>query len=186
MTERILVAIPTIAERGDAHLEAAKSFHDHTPLPCDIFVSWRKGGWCDGLNEAWENRDGQDYFVCASDDMRATEGWWEPLAEYLGYGLYPAPTVESPEVTSYGGFHEELPDGTPTSMSTFPVLKMEWLEHVFPLPERFHFYGDNVIADRLTKVGIRCVAVASSRIVHLADNRGRKTRNDDVYRYASL
>lgn len=186
MTERILVAIPTIEVRGDSWMDVARAFDDFTPIPCDVVPSWAGKGWCDGLNEVFDNRGDQDYFVCASDDTYPTQGWWEPLSEYLGYGLYPAPTMESKEVTSYGGFHDEVPDGTPTSMSTFPVLKRDWLEHVFPLPQGLHLYGDNVIYDRLTKAGIETVAVPLSVIFHTCDPRGRKTKNDDVYRYAKL
>jgi hypothetical protein len=106
--------------------------------------------------------------MCPRDDE-----WLPPLLRALGRGEFPAPTVVDPRWTNYGGHPQPLPDGTPSEFSTFPVLRREWLPLVFPLPDDLHYFGDNLIAARLDRSGIRCVAVASSVIEHACDLRGR-------------
>ena len=49
----------------------------------------------------------------------------------------------------------------------------DWLDAVFPLPEDLHYFGDDLIRERLARIGVPCVAVPSSRIHHRWDQRGR-------------
>lgn len=175
---KIVLAIPTIEERGNAWEEVAETFQRHTCQPLTVHPSWRKGGWCDGLNEAWEEHGDASVFICASDDMTPKDDFWlPPLLNFLDQDLYPAPKMENHDPTrgywEYPGTWGESFDGAPSQMSTFCVLKREWLPWVFPLPSNFHYYGDNEIAKRLKRHGIQCVACPSSVIVHRMDQRGR-------------
>lgn len=178
------MAVPTIKERGNAWEGVRDRYVARTPGKVEVVPAYREGGWCAGLNEVWEKADA-DYLVCGSDDMVPEMGWWLPLKFYMDQGYYTAPAVISDGVTDWGGFSKSVLDGTPTRMSTFPVLKREWWDIVFPLPH-LHYYGDNLIADLLRDAGIECVAVCSSKITHHPDDRGRKTRNDDKYIYEKV
>lgn len=172
----VVVAIPTIEARGDAWRECEESFARHTCQPVTVIPSWAEGGWGAGLNEVWEQvrEDPPDVFVCSSDDMHpADDNWLPPLLDALRAGAYPAPTLVDPRWTNYGGHSKPVPDGTPSKMSTFPVLHGGWGDSVFPLPEGLSYYADNLIAVKLSLLGIECVAVPSSRIIHHHDQRGR-------------
>lgn len=176
---KIVLAIPTIADRGDAWEEVGEKFQTQTCQPLIVRPAYRPGGWCDGLNEAWEAHPDADVFICGSDDMEPKDAnWFPPLLRFLEQGKYPAPKMENHDPVrgywEYPGTWEPDPvDGTPSKMSTFCVLKGEWLPHVFPLPENFHYYGDDEIARRLRKAGIPCVACPSSVIVHRMESVGR-------------
>jgi hypothetical protein len=172
----VVVAIPTITERGDAWKDCASSFDRHTCQPVTVIPSWAEGGWGAGLNDVWTQvaDDPPDVFVCGSDDMHpADDNWLPPLLDALERGAYPAPTVADPRWTNYGGHSKPVPDGTPSHMSTFPVLVGEWGNTVFPLPDALSYYADNLIAVKLARHGIECVAVPSSRIKHLHLDAGR-------------
>jgi hypothetical protein len=170
------VAIPTIRARRKAWQECEASFARYTCQPVTVIPSYAKGGWGAGLNDVWEQikDDPPDVLVCSSDDMHPEDdNWLPPLLRHLLNGAYPAPTVIDPRWTNYGGFDKPVADGTPSHMSTFPVLAGEWGNTVFPLPEGLSYYADNLIAVKLGLYGIECVAVPSSRIRHLHDPRGR-------------
>jgi hypothetical protein len=172
----VVVAVPTIAERGNAWEVAAEHFARFTCQPVEVIPSWREGGWAAGLNEVWEQvrEDPPDVFCCSSDDMwPANDNWLPPLLDALRAGAYPAPTVEDPRWTNYGGHSKPVPDGTPSLMSTFPVLHGGWGDAVFPLPDDLSYFADNLIAVKLSLAGIECVSVPSSRIIHGHDPRGR-------------
>lgn len=172
----VVVAIPTIEARGVAWAAADRAFQAHTCQPIAVLPNWAEGGWGAGLNAIWleVREDPPDVFVCGSDDMLpADDNWLPPLLNALKSGTYPAPTVIDPRWTNHGGHSKPVPDGTPSHMSTFPVLHGGWLDAVFPLPEGLSYYADNLIAVRLAHHGIECVAVCSSRIRHLHLSEGR-------------
>ena len=172
----VVVAIPTIKARPNAWRECAAAFERHTCQPVTVIPSYAKGGWGAGLNEVWEQVKGDppDVFVCSSDDMQPIDdNWLPPLLRHLALGAYPAPTVIDPRWTNYGGHNKPVADGTPSHMSTFPVLVGEWGNAVFPLPVGLSYYADNLIALKLSLHGIECVAVPSSLIQHTHDQRGR-------------
>ena len=170
---RVVVAMPTLPERADTCAEAAELYRQRSPIPVEVVLSTACGGWCAGLNDVWRRRPGADVFVCGSDDMVPEEGWLAPLLACIQGGGLPAPCVTDPRWTNYGGFDEPVPDGTPSPRCTFPVLAGMWLDAVFPLPDDLHYFGDDLIRDRLARIGVSCVAVPSSRIQHRWDQRGR-------------
>lgn len=100
--------------------------------------------------------------MCPADD-----NWLPPLLDLMERGVYPAPLVDDPRFTNYGGHRHPVEDGTPSDMSSFPVLHGQWLGDVFPLPPDLHYYADNLVAVKLARVGIPCVACPSSRIRHM-------------------
>lgn len=172
----VVVAIPTIKARANAWRECAAAFEERTCQPVTVIPSYAKGGWGAGLNDVWAKvaDDPPDVFVCSSDDMiPEDDNWLPPLLSHLALGAYPAPTVIDPRWTNYGGFDKPVADGTPSKMSTFPVLAGEWGHTVFPLPPGLSYYADNLIAVKLGLGGVECVAVPSSRIRHSHDQRGR-------------
>jgi hypothetical protein len=170
----IVVAMPTRPERADACERAAEIWRDRTPRPVDVVTSTVPGGWCAGLNDVWRRRRGADVLVCASDDMLPEDDRWLDLAvQHLSRGAMPVPCVIDPRWTNYGGFDEPVPDGTPSPRCTFPILAGEWLDIVFPLPADLHYFGDDLVRDRIVHAGIPTVAVPSIRIRHLMDMRGR-------------
>jgi GT2 family glycosyltransferase len=172
----VVVAIPTIKERGDAWKERALDFDRRTCQPVTVVPSWAPGGWAAGLNEVAEQfmENPPDVFCCGSDDMYPEDdNWLPPLLDALRAGAYPAPTVIDPRWTNYGGHNKPVADGTPSKMSTFPVLHGGWLDAVFPLPDALSYYADNLIAVKLRLAGIECVAVPSSKIRHLHLKVGR-------------
>ena len=142
-----------------------------------MIPSLARGGWGAGLNDVWEKvkADPPDVFACSSDDMYPEDdNWLPPLLRALQAGAYPAPTVIDPRWTNYGGHDKPVPDGTPSHMSSYPVLVGEWGNAVFPLPDGLSYYADNLIAVKLGELhGIECVAVPSSRFRHGRDERGR-------------
>jgi glycosyltransferase involved in cell wall biosynthesis len=165
---RIVVAMPTVPERAEVCAETVAAWHERTPQPVEVVVSTVTGGWCAGLNDVWRRRRGADVFVCASDDMVPEDDeWLFPLLDALADGALPAPCVIDPRWTNYGGFDEPVPDGTPSPRCTFPVLSRAWLDRVFPLPDDLHYFGDDLIRERLVGSGVPSVAVPSSRIRHL-------------------
>ena len=172
----VVVAIPTIKARRNAWRECAAAFAERTCQPVTVIPSYAKGGWGAGLNDVWEQvkHDPPDVFVCSSDDMvPADDNWLPPLLRHLALGAYPAPALIDPRWTNYGGHAKPVADGTPSHMSTFPVLNGGWCDAVFPLPAGLSYYADNLIAVKLKQAGIECVAVPSSRILHGHDKRGR-------------
>lgn len=172
----VVVAIPTIAARGEAWQIAREAFDRHTCQPVTVIPSWAPGGWAAGLNEVWEavREDPPEVFVCGSDDMLPEDdNWLPPLLDHMARGTYPAPTVIDPRFINYGGHKREVADGTPSWMSTFPVLSGSWGDSVFPLPADLSYYADNLIAVKLRLGGVECVAVPSSRIRHLHLQAGR-------------
>lgn len=172
----VVVAIPTIEARGKAWEETAAAFQRYTCQPVAVIPSYAEGGWAAGLNDVWGQvaEDPPDAFVCGSDDMRPEDdNWLPPLLDALGRGVYPAPTVIDPRWTNFGGHRRPVPDGTPSLMSTFPIILGAWGDAVFPLPDDLSYYADNLIAVKLRAAGIECVAVPSSRIRHLHLKAGR-------------
>lgn len=172
----VVIAIPTIEERGDRWERSAEEWQKHTCQPVKVVPSWAPGGWGAGLNEVWGQveSDPPDVFVCSSDDMVPVDGnWLPPLLDEIARGAYPAPTVVDPRFTNYGGHGRKVPDGTPSQMSTLPVLHGGWCDAVFPLPDELSYYADNLIAVKLLKAGIPCVAVPSSVIRHDHAKEGR-------------
>jgi hypothetical protein len=171
---RIVVAMPTVPERSDACAHASDDWRRHTRFPVEVVTSLVPGGWCAGLNDVWRRRRGADVFVCASDDMvPEDDGWLDPVLAQLRCGAMPVPCVIDPRWTNYGGFDEPVPDGTPSPRCTFPILAGAWLDIAFPLPDDLHYFGDDLIRDRLLHAGIPSVAVPSSRIRHHLDQRAR-------------
>lgn len=171
---RIVVAMPTVPERSDACAQACVDWQRHTRLAVDVVTSLVPGGWCAGLNDVWRRRRDVDMFVCASDDMvPEDDGWLAPVLEHMRRGAMPVPCVIDPRWTNYGGFDEPVPDGTPSPRCTFPILAGPWLDIVFPLPDDLHYFGDDLIRDRLLDAGIPSVAVPTSRIRHHFDQRAR-------------
>lgn len=173
---RVVVAIPTISERPGMAERTAAIWRMRTPgAIVTTLISTAGASWAAGLNDAagqtWE---GTDVFVCASDDMVPDDNsWLDAALPWLRDGLYPAPTVIDPRFTNYGGHPHPVTDGTPSDMSTFPILRGDWLPHVFPLPEDLHYYSDNLIAVKLQHTGVECVAVPSCRIIHEHAQPGR-------------
>ena len=163
---KIVVAIPTIPERGEAWESVGAAWRAKTTQEVIIEPSWRKPTWAAGLNEVWEKHPDADILVCGSDDMTPRDDEWLPSIEpYLDTGVI-APQVIDPRFTR---FAPEVKDGAPTDMSSFPILAGKWLSRVFPLPEELHYYSDNLISDRVPQT----VAVPSCVIVHTMDMRGR-------------
>lgn len=184
-TPRVVIAIPTIAERAELCAATARSWQERTCQPLEAITSLAPGGWAAGLNDVWAQvRDpAPAVFVCASDDMvPADDNWLPPLLDVMSRGAYPAPAVVDPRFTNYGGHLEPVPDGTPSDMSSFPVLHGQWGDSVFPLPDDLHYYADNLVAVKLALLGIPCVAVPSSRIQHLwaKEGRGAGAGDEDV------
>ena len=167
----IVIAIPTIEERGKSWQEVAEVWYELTPEPTICIPSWRKGGWAQGLNEAWETHPDCSAFVCGSDDMRPEEGWWEAVTPYLDRGVI-APQVVDPRFTRFG---PEIQDGQEVDMSSFPIMSHRIACQVFPLPDEGpqHYYADNYISDLGRKAGFPTIAVPSAVIVHGMDHRGR-------------
>lgn len=165
----VVVAIPTITERGEAWQEVADAWYECTPREAIICVpSWRKGSWAAGLNEVWEQHPKPDIFVCGSDDMTPTPGWLEAVKPFIHKACI-APQVHDPRFSRW----TDEADGTETRMSSFPILAGKFLHHVFPLPPELHYYSDDLISDRLRAAGIPTVAVPSCVINHGFDERGR-------------
>lgn len=172
----IIVAVPTIPERRHLREPVEEAWRHHTCQPIDVMFSEAGTSWCDGLNAIFDQiRDDPPLvFVCGSDDMiPSDDNWLPPLLTLMGRGVYPAPLVDDPRFTNYGGHPQPVADGTPSDMSSFPVLHREWLAAVFPLPAGLMYYGDNLISVLLARAGIPCVACPSSRIRHLHAPEGR-------------
>lgn len=165
----IIVAIPTITARGDTWKSVAAKWYERTPEPVVCVPAWRKGGWCDGLNEVWEQHQNASTFVCGSDDMIPQEGWLEAVKPYLDKGII-APQVHDPR---FSRFDATVKDADETRMSTFPIISQQFLSQVFPLPSGLHYYGDDFISDKAREAGIPTIAVPSCVIDHLFDERGR-------------
>lgn len=167
----IVVAIPTIEERGDAWKDVEAAWYETTPEGLNIICvpSWRKGSWAAGLNEVWEQHPKPDLFVMGSDDMAPEEGWYEAIAPFTHKACI-APQVVDPRFSRWG---EDQEAGEETRMSTFPILAGKFLHHVFPLPAELHYFTDDLVSDRLRAVGIPTVAVPDCVIIHKMDHRGR-------------
>ena len=168
----IVVAIPTIQERGDAWKDVAAAWYERTPADHEVVCvpSWRPSSWCDGLNEVWETHGHlADVFCAASDDMVPQEGWLPAITPYLWKGII-APQVHDPR---FSRFDARVKDGDETRMSTFPIISQRFLSQVFPLPSGLHYYGDDLISDKAKEAGIPTIAVPSCVIDHLFDERGR-------------
>lgn len=173
---RIVIAVPTIPERRHLWPTVEAAWMTHTCQPVAVIFSEAPGSWAAGLNDIWAQvRDEPPaVFVCGSDDMVPADGnWLPPLEHWLDRGRFPAPTVIDPRFTNYGGHLVSVDDGTPSEMSSFPVIAGAWCDEVFPLPEDLHYYADNLISVKLSRAARPCVAVPSSRIQHLWAAEGR-------------
>jgi len=173
----VLLAVPTIPERFPRREGLEKLWRERTP-EADLEIVYSEAGttWGDGLNDIVEQLGGDvpDVFVCGSDDFcPADERWLPSVLPWLEQNIYPAPLVEDPRFRNYGGHPHPVPDGTPGDMSTFPILRGDWLDIVFPLPEGLHYYSDNFLAALLSLSGVSCVAVPSCRMLHLHAQEGR-------------
>lgn len=166
---RIVIALPTIEERGDAWKDVAQAWIQNTPQPVATEPSWRKPTWAAGLNEVWENHPDAELFICGSDDMTPEKGWFEAVLPWLGKGII-APQVHDPRFSRWDA---STADGTETRMSSFPIIAGEFLSSVFPLPPELHYYSDDLISDKARKAGIPTIAVPSCVIHHSFDERGR-------------
>ena len=165
----VVLAIPTLKARDPAAKETAAIWQQHTCQPLRVIVSYAPGGWSAGLNDAWEQvrMEPPLAFVCGSDDMEPEDdNWLPPLLDLLQREAFPAPTVIDPRWTNYGGHVTPVPDGTPSDMSSFPVIHGSWGDAIFPLPESLSYYADNLISVKVRQLGKPCVACPSSRIVH--------------------
>lgn len=167
---KTVLAIPTIKERGDTWKATGELWGRVT-----VFPSWRPGGWAAGLNEAWEEHGDADIFICGSDDIWPEGDWLPVVKHFLDRNQSPVPLMKDPRFTIQGGVitDEERENGTESHMTNFPVLKQEWLNDVFPLPEDLHYYSDNLIADRLHAIGVPTVFAKDFVVIHDWDERGR-------------
>lgn len=174
---RVVLAVPTIPERFPRREGLEKLWRERTP-EADLEIVYSEAGttWGDGLNDIYEQvkDDPPDLFVCGSDDFcPADERWLPTILPWLNKNVYPAPLVEDPRFRNYGGHPHPVTDGTPGDMSTFPILRGEWLPLIFPLPEGLHYFADNLIAAMLAVNSVSCVAVPSCRMLHLHAQEGR-------------
>lgn len=177
---RVLLACPTIPERFPRREGLEKLWRERTP-EADLEIVYSEAGttWGDGLNDIYEQvRDNPpDLFVCGSDDMCPADERWEPsLRMWLDAGYFTVPRVDDPRFVNYGsseGAHVEVQDGAPADMSTFPILKGEWLDKVFPVPEGLHYFADSWISLMCWRAGIKAVAVPTCRILHMHAKEGR-------------
>lgn len=167
----IVVALPTIVERGSAWVDVSQAWYEVTSEPIVCVPAYRPGGWAQGLNEVWELHPDADIFVCGSDDMVPQKGWLEAIKPWIDKGVI-APQVHDPRFSRWG---PEVRDGDETRMSNFPILPCQVLSSVFPiLPnEPQHYYADDTISDKAREVGFPTLAVPSCVITHLMDERGR-------------
>lgn len=175
------MAIPTIDARPNRAFVTAIDWERKTCFHADIRSISSTAGttWAAGLNHIWEQvrDDPPDVFVCGSDDMVPHDDRWLPaVLPWLNQNFYPAPRVSDPRFENYAGPDHPgiiVPDGTPTFMSTFPILAGSWLDHVFPLPDDLHYFADNLLAVKLMRAGVDTVAVPSCRIIHQHAQEGR-------------
>lgn len=177
MTDLIVVAIPTIEERGEAWEQVGEVWKAKTRHPVLIVPSWRKGGWAQGLNEVWEAHSDAEVFITASDDMTPNPGWYEAIEPYLSTGViapqmfnhYPDPNH------NWNRFGPEVIDGQEVEMSSLPILAQRVAKQVFPLAPEVpqHYFADNYISDLARVAGFPTVAVPSCVITHTMDMRGR-------------
>lgn len=174
---RVVVAIPTIEERpGLADYTAVVWDRRTLGATVECIQSTAGSTWAAGLNDIARQvaDDPPAVFVCGSDDMQPDDdGWLPAVLPWLDRNLYPAPRVDDPRFQNFGGHPFPVPDGTPSDMSTFPILRGDWLDTVFPLPENLHYYSDNLVAVLLAQAGVGCVAVPTCRIRHLHAREGR-------------
>lgn len=178
--KRVVIAVPTIPERRERHAGVEAFWRDRTPEHhVDVVFSEAGKSWGAGLNDVYQQvkADPPDFFVCGSDDMVPADERWLPSAElWMERACYVCPRVDDPRFVNYGsadGPHVRVEDGAPGDMSTFPILRGDWLELAFPLPDDLHYFADSLIAARIYKAGIRAVAVPSCRIIHLHAPEGR-------------
>lgn len=174
---RVVLAIPTIPERPGHAERTAQAWTERTPeATVEAIISTAGETWAAGLNDVYEQvkHDPPAVFICGSDDMwPADERWLPCVLPWLEQGIFPAPRVDDPRFVNYGGHLQPVPDGTPSDMSSFPILRGDWLDTVFPLPEDLHYYSDNLLAARLFLTGVSCVAAPACRIIHLHAQEGR-------------
>ena len=166
---RIVVAVPTIPERGDLWKDVARAWEEATPQQVAVEPSWRKPTWAAGLNEVWENHPDAGLLVCGSDDMWPSPGWLAAIEPWVSRGVI-APQVHDPRFSRFDG---SVVDGTEVGMSSFPIIAGRFLHAIFPLPAELHYYSDNLISDRARAAGIPTLAVPSCVITHSFDERGR-------------
>lgn len=191
----IVIAIPTNGLRHDTLQATKDAWVRHTCQPITFHVTTYGDTWAAGLNDAWKTHPDADVFVCASDDMFPEDDFWLPPAvSHLDKNECPVPTVLDPRMTTHGGTQDtywegEVTEGAPARMTNFPILKREWLDKVFPLPEDLHYFSDNLIGDRLKAAGIPLVTCLDIRIRHAWDQRGRnesERMQADRKRYKAL
>lgn len=169
----IVVAVPTIEERGDAWQDVAEVWYATCSEPLVVVPSWRKGTWAAGLNEVWELHPDAEVFVCSSDDMLPEPDWFPVVLEHLKRDQSPVPLMYDRGRCIYGGSEAKVRNGTKTGMSNFPVLKSQWLPKVFPLDPEMHYFADNEISDRLHAIKVPTVFAEGFVVRHTADERGR-------------
>lgn len=174
---RIVLACPTIPERRERRKGLEILWRDRTP-EADLEIIYSEAGttWAAGLNDVWAQvRDNPpDVLVLGSDDMIPGDERWLPTARHwLALGKVPAPTVEDPRFTSYGGHPQPVPDGTPSDMTAFIIIDGRWGHDVFPLPDDLHYYSDNAACMLLTRAGHEIVTVPTCRIIHVHAQEGR-------------
>lgn len=173
---KVVVAIPTIEDRGELWQDTAKAWRHHTSQPIEIVPSWAPGGWAAGLNAVYNEHPDADIFVCGSDDIIPVDDFWLPCVEsFLERNLSPVPMMLDPRFVIQGGVisDEEREDGAESHMSNLPILRGDWLDKVLPLPADLHYFSDNLASTRLHKIGVKTVYAKSFVVRHLWDPRGR-------------
>lgn len=174
---KVVLAVPTIPARRERLPGLEQLWRDRTPeAELEIIYSEAGESWAAGLNDVWSQvrNDPPEVFVLGSDDMIPGDERWLPNAHYwLTFGKVPAPTVEDPRFTSFGGFPHHVPDGTPSEMTAFIIIDGKWGDDVFPLPADLHYFSDNAACYLLTRAGHEIVAVPTCRIIHAHAQEGR-------------
>lgn len=177
---KVLIAIPTIDARPGLAEKTADRWRELTPgADVETIISTAGDSWGDGLNDVVSqlHMTSTDVLICGSDDMVPADDLWLPTVQpWLAAACFPVPRVDDPRFVNYGGPDHpsiQVEDGTPTTMSTFPILRGDWLPRVFPLPDGLHYFADNLISALLWRDGIQAVAVPSCRILHLHAQEGR-------------
>lgn len=174
---RVLLAVPTIPARAHRLPDLERIWRERTPeATLEIVYSEAGESWCAGLNDIWAQvkDDPPDVFILGSDDfIPGDERWLPSIIPWLDAETLPAPLVEDPRFASCGGFLTRVPEGTPAAMTAFIIIAGRWGEHVFPLPEDLHYFGDNAACALLLRAGIPCVTAPLCRMIHLHASEGR-------------
>ena len=174
---RVVLAVPTIEARRHRRPDLEHLWRQRTPdAHLEILYSEAGTTWAAGLNDIWAQvrRDPPDVFLLGSDDMIPGDERWLPVClPWIARGHVPAPKVEDPRFTSYGGFPYPVSEGTPAEMTAFLIIDGTWGDVVFPLPDDLHYFSDNLANVLLTRAGHGVVACPTCRIIHLHAAEGR-------------